>query len=124
MKLFTRLTPFIAGFAPMLAFAQSTSFGRGLSPFFREIVDFINETLVPFIFAIAFLIFVWGVFKYFILGGGDSTKQEEGKQFMLYGIAGFVIMVSVWGIVNLLASGLGLENRQEILNVPEFRFDR
>ena len=68
---------------------------------------FINGVLVPFIFAIAFLVFVWGIFKYFILGGGEQASRDEGKQFMLYGIAGFVIMVSVWGIVNLLSSGLG-----------------
>ena len=39
---------------------------------------------------------------------------------MLYGIIGFVVMVSVWGIVNLLAGGFGLtdEELQTIPNTP------
>jgi len=117
-----RLIPF-AGFAPMLAFAQQGEF-TGLSDFFGNIVLFINDTLVPLVFAIAFLVFIWGVFKYFILGGDDEEKRKSGQQLMLYGIGGFVIMGSVWGIVNLLAGGFGFtdENIQNIPNV-ELRND-
>jgi len=115
MNFLTRLLPFSAAFAPVFALAQ---FGA-VDSFFDRILAFINGTLVPFVFAIAFLIFVWGIFKYFIMGGQDPDKQKEGKQLMLYGIAGFVIMVSVWGIVNLLASGLGLSQTETIQNIPD-----
>ena len=121
MKHLIKLIPF-AGFAPMLAYAQGEF--NELTSFFDNIVEFIHDTLVPLVFAIAFLVFIWGVFNYFIMGGDDEEKQSKGKQLMLYGIGGFVIMVSVWGIVNLLAGGFGFtdENIQNIPNV-ELRND-
>lgn len=90
---------------PVVAFARFET----IKSFATDIGGFINNTLVPLIFAIAFLVFLWGVFNYFIWGGGDETKREEGKKLMLYAIIGFLLMVSIWGIVNLLSSGLGLK---------------
>ncbi|MBX9906322.1 pilin [Patescibacteria group bacterium] len=83
-------------------------------------LTFINRILVPAVFAIAFLVFIWGVFKYFIMGGASEGDQEAGKQLMIYGIIGFVLMVSVWGLVNVVASGLGFkqDSIQDIPSVP------
>ncbi len=117
MKKLSRILPFTL-FAPFLAFAQT---GAGqlteVSVFIKNIVSFMNGTLVPLIFAIAFLVFLWGMFKTFILGGSDHEKQHEGQQLMMYAIAGFVIMVSLWGIVNLVARGFGFQG-QNIQNIP------
>lgn len=118
MKIIAYLLPLVL-IVPMTAFAQTNP--GNLTPvttFIRNIIDFINGTLVPFIFAIAFLVFLWGVFKTFILGGSDEGKQEEGKKLMMYAIAGFVIMVSLWGIVNLLANGLGFSGA-DIQKIPD-----
>lgn len=100
---------------PLVAFAQGDFIG--LSSLLRNITAFINGTLVPFIFTIAFLVFIWGVVQYFILGSEDDEKRKGAKQLMLWGIIGFVLMVSVWGIVNLLAGGLGLAD-EEIESIP------
>lgn len=108
---------------PLFAFAQAqgaqaqANFG-GIGQYATTISTFINSTLIPLIFGIALLVFIWGIFMYFILGGGDEGKREEGKQLMIYGIAGFVVMVSVWGIVNLIASGLGFSSQDSIQNIP------
>ncbi len=104
---------------PVVTFAQ---FGE-ISTYMTNISVFINSRLVPLVFAIAFLVFIWGVFKYFILGGGESDKREEGRQLMLYAIIGFVLMVSIWGIVNILSQGLGFRQQdlQDIPNVPGVR---
>jgi len=114
-KYIARFIASLGAFAPTLALAAG-EFNK-LNDFVGNILDFINGTLVPLIFAVAFLIFLWGIFKYFILGGDDEDKRKEGRNLMMYGIGGFVVMVSVWGIVNLLAGGLGLQD-QELLNVP------
>lgn len=98
---------------PAMALAQ---FGD-IDDFFGDINQFINDTLVPLVFGIAFLVFIWGVFKYFIQGGGDSEAQEKGKQLMLYAVIGFVLMVSIWGIVNLLSEGFGFDD-QNINTIP------
>lgn len=108
---------------PALALAQSVGNFGTVETFFGNFVDFINGTLVPLVFALAFLMFIWGVFKYFILGGGDEEKRAEGKQLMLWGIIAFVVMVSVWGIVNILSTGLfgTTTNLQNIPNAPSTR---
>ncbi|NCN52370.1 hypothetical protein GW943_01010 [Candidatus Parcubacteria bacterium] len=118
MKFLARALPFASFFPAVAAFAQ-TSPGNfnGVTVFFTNIVTFINFTLVPLIFAIAFLLFIWGVATYFIFSRDSETAKEKGRDYMIWGIAGFVIMVSVWGIVNLLSSGLGL-NQQDIQGIP------
>ncbi len=74
------------------------------------IIGLINNVFVPVIFALAFIVFIWGIFSYFIAGAEDPAKQEKGKQLIIYGIIGFVVMVSVWGLVNVLANTFGLNS--------------
>jgi len=52
--------------------------------------------------AAGFFFFVWGlvVFLMALSQGGDDIK--EGKQHMLYGVLGMVIMFSVVGIIALI----------------------
>ena len=96
---------------PFLVFAQGTNPNTNfsnVSSFLNNFIDFINGTLVPFIFALAFLVFIWGVAQYFIFSHGSEEGQEKGKNLMLWGLIGFFVMVSVWGIVNLLVGAAGL----------------
>jgi len=64
---------------------------------------------LPAILALGFLVFVWGVFLYFIKGGADDEAQGKGKQLMLYAIGGFVLILVFFGIVNLLVGSIGLD---------------
>ena len=72
------------------------------------IIGIINTVIVPVIFALAFLVFVWGIVNYFFISGGDETKRAEGRQFTMWGIIMIVVLFSVWGFVNLLLSTLGI----------------
>lgn len=105
-----------SAFLPVVALAQ---FGE-INTFAGKILTFINDVLIPGIFAIALLMFIWGMFKFFILKGHEDDAQKEGKNLMIYAIVGFVLMVSIFGIVNLVANGLGFKNEQiqGIPNVP------
>lgn len=103
-------------FVPALAFAQTGPSGGNddftLEPItgvVDEILAFIDSTVVPAIFAIAFLVFIWGVYTYFIQGGANEEKRSEGKQLVLWGLIGFFVMFSVWGLVNILVGTLGPE---------------
>lgn len=71
------------------------------------IIIFINDYLVPLIFAIAFIMFLYGVFRGFIANGGNEAKRTEGRKFVVYGVIGFAIMLSVWGLVNLITNTFG-----------------
>ena len=106
---------------PVLVLAQGELVELG--GFIDNIISFINDVLVPLVFAIAFLVFIWGVFNYFVFGGDNEEKRAEGRKLMMYAIIGFVLMVSVWGIVNIVAGGLGLQDEgiEKIPNVPGVR---
>ncbi len=64
----------------------------------------INNILVPLLFAVAFIVFLYGVFKTYILSHGDSGEVEAGHKLILWGVVGFVVMLSLWGIVNVVAN--------------------
>jgi len=85
-----------------MTFAQFVGSGN------TGIIGIMNLVVVPVIFALAFLVFVYGMVKYFILHGGEDTKRAEGRQFILWGLIGLVVLFSVWGFVNLLLSTLGI----------------
>jgi len=75
-----------------------------------ELLDFTNNILIPFILGIGFLVFVWGMFRYFIAGGANDEAKEQGKSLMVYATLGFVLVIVFWGIVNLVASSTGLDD--------------
>lgn len=94
---------------PLFAFAQVNA--TNVQNLGQGIIGLINNVAVPLLFAIAFIVFIWGVFQYFIAGGHDEEKRETGKSLMLWGIIGFFIMVSVWGLVNILRGTFNFDDR-------------
>ncbi len=75
-----------------------------LTYYYTLILTIINSYLVPILIAIAFIVFLYGVYEYFILGAAEEDKRKEGRQFVLWGVIGFVIIVSIWSIVNIVQS--------------------
>jgi hypothetical protein len=96
---------------PLMAFAQGLADGNesagDFGSYAGSILQFIERILIPFILAIGFIFFVWGMFLYFIKGGSDEGEQEKGKSLMFYALAGFVLILSFWGIINILVDGVG-----------------
>jgi hypothetical protein len=72
------------------------------------IIGVISTVIVPVIFSLAFAAFIWGVIKYFFLHGGEETARKEGREFILWGIVGMAVLFSVWTLVKLLLSTLGI----------------
>ena len=93
--------------------------GANLGQFLESITRFIDDFIIPFIWAIAVLMFVWGIIQYFILGGASEEKRDEGKKLAIWGIVAFFIMTSLWGIVNLFRGTFefGGDNTP---NIPRF----
>lgn len=99
--------------APLLAAAAAQTGYSGINvnavaPYSSGITNLINYYLVPVLIAIAFIVFLWGIYKYFILGAANESEKAEGRKFALWGVIGFVIILSLWGIVNLVMSTFGL----------------
>ena len=103
---------------PLMAFAQFEG-SDGIGGLAQSIIDFINQTLVPLVFALALIVFIWGLFQSFILGGTDPEAREKGKGLMLWGIVAFFVMVSVWGLVNILTGSLNLDGSVTLPEVQD-----
>jgi hypothetical protein len=108
MKKIINLVPAFLLLLPVVTFAQQ--FDPNDNPFrtlLGNIIGFTNGVLIPFILGIGFLVFVWGMFRYFIAGGANDEAKEQGKSLMVYATLGFVLIIVFWGIVNLLADSTG-----------------
>ncbi len=78
------------------------------------IINTINNIIVPVLFALAFIVFLWGAFQTFILGATSEAPKEHGRNLMLWGLIGFFVMVSVWGLVNILTGTITFGNNSNI----------
>jgi len=142
MKSITRIVALLSAFlAPALAAAQgyiqnnttvstfgfvSTSGGFG-GPFggcssqicgvASTILYLINSVAVPLLFAISFIVFLYGIAQAYIFSKGDVAKVEAGHKLLLYGLIGFVVMISLWGLVNVVSNTFGLSN-QSLQSLP------
>jgi len=71
-----------------------------------KLVAQIVNPLIGLAFAVAFVYFCYGVIE-FIMNRDKEDKRTAGKQHMIWGIIGMAIMVSVFGIINLIMSTIG-----------------
>ena len=121
-KLFTLLT---LALLPAVTAAQGIAQSSNAGPFqdlLINILEFSDAVLIPFILGIGFLVFVWGMFKFFILGGAKEEEKEKGKSLMVYATLGFVLIIIFWGVINLLTESTGLAN-SELQNIPTINVD-
>lgn len=86
---------------------------EGLAGYILRIGYFINIVLIPFLFAIALLVFLVNIVRYFLLSN-NIDKREDAKRAALYGILAFVFLVSIWGIVNLFVTGFGFDDQESV----------
>jgi hypothetical protein len=80
-----------------------TGSGEDFAWLVGKFVGIIN-LIIPLLFGLALVVFIWGIMNAWILGGGDQTRIDKGKKTALAGVIGLVVMVGVWGIVALLKS--------------------
>lgn len=90
---------------PSLAGAQLTNIQTNIITPIGNIINL----LIPIVFALAMLYFFWGLAQY-ILNSGDSGKQEEGRNKMIWGIVALFVMSAVWGLVNFLGTAVGVQS--------------
>lgn len=104
---------------PVLTFAADTDItaNEGLGGAMRSIVTFINGTLLPFIFAIAVFILIWGIFQ-FVTSGGDEEKRKKGRDTIVWGVIFLFVMLAVVGLVNLLDNTFAFDDTADIPKVP------
>lgn len=69
----------------------------------REIVN----PLIVLLIGIAFVYFIWGLFQ-FLTNADSSQGRADGKRRIIWGLVGLFIMVSVYGILQILLNTFGI----------------
>jgi ABC-type phosphate transport system permease subunit len=67
----------------------------------NNILKNIVNPIITLMVAIAVIYFLWGVFN-FVRNAESSEERKKGGTHMLFGALGFFIMVSAYGILNLI----------------------
>ncbi len=85
-------------FSTKIAYAAPST---DLNGFIKNINEYIINPLIVFLFALAIVFFLYGVFE-FIMNAGSDEKKTTGKSHMLWGIVGLTIMMGVWFILGVI----------------------
>ncbi len=74
-------------------------------PFINNIKSAILYPLISLMMGVALLVFLYGVFEFIKNAGADGGEARTiGKQHMIYGIVGLVVMVSAVALLNIVAT--------------------
>lgn len=92
---------------PRTVFAQGLE--DNVASFMARVYDIIINPLIVFLFALALVFFLFGMFKFFVNRDKNAEKVKEGKNHMFWGIIGMFIMISVFGIMRLIINTLGAD---------------
>lgn len=104
MKKLLKFSPIAA--LVILPGVVSAQAGGGIFGFLDLVAALIGR-LVPIVIGLAVLVFLWGVLQYVV--AKDSDKQKEARNVMVWGVIALFVMVSVWGLVNVLSDSLNLD---------------
>ena len=83
-----------------------------LNQFVNNVVAQIINPIILLLVAAAFVLFVWGVFE-FVLHADDEGKRGEGKQAIMWGLIGLVIIFGAYGIINVALGTFSLPSIQQ-----------
>lgn len=78
-----------------------------LPEFIATLVDVIVNPLIRLLFAVALVVFIWGVFE-FIKDSDSSEGRKKGIQHIIWGLVGLAIMVSSYAIIGIALDTFGI----------------
>lgn len=93
-----RLVTLSIALVPLALHAQTPQSFRDVSDM---IVGFLSS-LLPLLAGFAVVVFFWGLITYIWKAADSSEAHERGRRLMLWGIIALFVMMSIWGLVELL----------------------
>ena len=87
---------------PFLVFAENQTLGTLIT----KIINYAN-LILGLMMGIAVVMFVFYIIKYFIKADADRT---QAGQYVMWSLIGFFIILSMWGLVNIIQNTFGLQN--------------
>jgi len=80
-----------------------------LNCYIGRVDSIIINPLIEFLFALAVVYFLYGVFEFFTNQDNDE-KKTTGKSHMLWGIIGITIMLGVFTILGIIVRTFNLQD--------------
>lgn len=99
---------------PVFASAQYLSEIRNVNNLATRLLG-IGNLIIYFLISLALIYITWNIVHYFIRPAGGDRK--EAGMNILWGIIGLFVIVSIWGLVNLLVNTFYTNP-----NIPKDRF--
>lgn len=75
--------------------------------FLAKINDAILFPLITLMMVIALVVFLYGAFEY-VKNAGSEEGRSKGKNHLIYGVIGMLVMLSALGILTIAANTFGL----------------
>lgn len=97
-----------------------TAYADTLDELLFKINKNILNPLIEMAFVIALVVFLFGLME-FLRGANSEEKRRDGKQHMLWGVVGLLIMLTVYGLITLLMATFGIKG--VTVNNNEQKFD-
>ena len=97
------------GVVGTLAFAPFAAFAAAQISNILGTFNSLIATATPIVVAFALLGFFWGLAIY-IFNAGDEKKKSQGRNIMIWGVLALFVMLSVFGIIGVLQTTLGVQN--------------
>jgi len=76
-------------------------------PLLKKIDTFILNPIIGLAFAVATLVFLFGIFQ-FIMSETADNARETAKKKILYGLLGMFIMSSAYGLIHIVLGTFGI----------------
>jgi hypothetical protein len=73
---------------------------------FADVIQYILDIifiLIPILFALAFIVFFWGLSKFILSSSGNQADLKKGKDYMMWGILALFILVSFRAIIIMVS---------------------
>ena len=106
----------IVAFSPMVAFAQTLAPINNINDLSTRAIN-IGNLLTGLLISLAVIFIIWNVVIYFIKGGEEGARSKAGYN-ILWGVVGLFIIISIWGLVNILTNTFKTTNNVQSVQIP------
>lgn len=103
---------------PALALAQTINLAPIESLF--SAASSLIQALVRILITLALVVFFWGLVRYLFYGTSEP-RLKEAKTLMIWGLITLFVMVSVWGITEMMQTLLGI-NKNAPGRAPQIEY--
>lgn len=78
----------------------------GLDDLLNRVKGTITGVVIPFLFVVATLIFIYAIIQ-FITKSGDEAEQKKARGLILWSVIGLAAIISLWALVGFLTQYVG-----------------